>query len=190
MPLTFRSALFNVTDQLPGGWREDIGAVAAEAHFRAFPRTPILSREAPDVTHIIRGRVYADQVQQRVPWLYKLYRNDFTALATKAWGEAIDAAFDDRYGVVLNVQIGTRMRFECHVDSNPVTGLLFFTDHPAGGVSSWSGETPRRSASKRWNGTAPSSRHGQGIWSSSTGRPTRITREHWCPSRTCGSPRS
>ncbi len=25
------------------------------------------------------------------------------------------------------------MRFECHVDSNPVTGLLFFTDHPAGG---------------------------------------------------------
>ncbi len=76
--------------------------------------------------------MYADQVH-RVPWLYKLYRNDFTALATKAWGEAIDAAFDDRYGVVLNVQIGTRMRFECHVDSNPVTGLLFFTDHPAGG---------------------------------------------------------
>jgi hypothetical protein len=25
------------------------------------------------------------------------------------------------------------MRFECHVDSNPVTDLLFFTDHPAGG---------------------------------------------------------
>lgn len=25
------------------------------------------------------------------------------------------------------------MRFECHVDSNPLTGLLFCTDHPAGG---------------------------------------------------------
>ena len=24
------------------------------------------------------------------------------------------------------------MRFECHVDSNPLTGLLFGTDHPAG----------------------------------------------------------
>ena len=24
------------------------------------------------------------------------------------------------------------MRFECHVDSNPLTGLLFCTDHPAG----------------------------------------------------------
>jgi len=25
------------------------------------------------------------------------------------------------------------MRFECHVDSNPLTGLLFCTDHPVGG---------------------------------------------------------
>jgi hypothetical protein len=24
------------------------------------------------------------------------------------------------------------MRFECHVDSNPLTGLLFCTDHPVG----------------------------------------------------------
>ena len=39
------------------------------------------------------------------------------------------AAADDRYGVVLNVQRGTKMRFECHVDSNPLTGLLFCTDH-------------------------------------------------------------
>lgn len=42
-------------------------------------------------------------------------------------------AADDRYGIILNVQRGTGMRFECHVDSNPLTGLLFCTDHPAGG---------------------------------------------------------
>ena len=41
-------------------------------------------------------------------------------------------ARDDRYGVVLNVQRGTAMRFECHVDSNPMTGLLFCTDHVEG----------------------------------------------------------
>lgn len=124
---------FDVTDQLPVGWQEDIGTVAAEADFRHFPRTPILSREAPDVTHIARGRVHATQVQQRLPWLYKLYRDHFLEVASKAHGEPIEAALDDRYGVVLNVQRGNRMRFECHVDSNPVTGLLFFTDHPAGG---------------------------------------------------------
>lgn len=42
-------------------------------------------------------------------------------------------AQDERYGVVLNVQRGTTMRFECHIDSNPLTGVLFCTDHPVGG---------------------------------------------------------
>jgi hypothetical protein len=123
----------DVTSLLPEGWQEDIGAVAAEADFQAFPRTPILSREAPEVTHIERGRVEADTVMQRLPWLYKLYRNEFLELAAQAWGEPIEPAFDDRYGVVLNVQRGSSMRFECHVDSNPATGLLFFTGHPVGG---------------------------------------------------------
>lgn len=123
----------DVTSLFPEGWQEEIGAVAAEAYFRAFPRTPILSREAPAVTHIERGRVDADAVMQRLPWLYKLYRNEFLELAAEARGEPIDAAYDDRYGVVLNVQRGKTMRFECHVDSNPVTGILFLTDHPAGG---------------------------------------------------------
>ena len=132
MPQEFSYSKRDVTSLLPEGWQEDIGAVTAEADLEAFPRTPILSREAPDVTHIERGRVYADTVMQRLPWLYKLYRNEFLELAAEAWREPIDAAYDDRYGVVLNVQRGKTMRFECHVDSNPVTGLLFFTDHPAG----------------------------------------------------------
>jgi len=72
-------------------------------------------------------------VQQRLPWLYELYRSDFIGLAAEACAEPIKAAVDDRYGVVLNVQRGKDMRFECHVDSNPVTGLLFFTEHPMGG---------------------------------------------------------
>ena len=77
--------------------------------------------------------MHAGTVQQRLLWLYKLYRSEFLELAAQARAEPIKAAFDDRYGVVLNVQRGKTMRFECHVDSNPVTGILFFTDHPAGG---------------------------------------------------------
>jgi hypothetical protein len=34
------------------------------------------------------------------------------------------------------------MRFECHVDSNPLTGLLFFTDHPDGGGELVAGNDP------------------------------------------------
>jgi hypothetical protein len=94
------------------------------------------------VTHITRGRVRADKVQQRLPWLYKLYRGDFLELAELAWGKPIKAAFDDRYGIVLNVQQGDTMRFECHVDSNPIAGLLFFTDHPTGGGELVVGHNP------------------------------------------------
>jgi hypothetical protein len=124
---------FDVTDKFPLGWREDISAIAAGADFRDFPRTPILSREAADVTHITRGRVHADAVMQRLPWLHKLYRHEFRELASLARDEPVEPALDYRYGVVLNVLRGSHMRFECHVDSNPVTGLLFFTSHPAGG---------------------------------------------------------
>ena len=120
MPQIFTYSKRDVTSLLPERWQVDIGiATAAEADFRPYGRTPILSREAPDVTHVERGRVRADTVQRRLPWLYKLYRNEFLELAAEAWGEPIEAAFDDRYGVVLNVQRGKSMRFECHVDSNP-----------------------------------------------------------------------
>jgi hypothetical protein len=108
-------------------------ATAVGADFRGFPRTPVLSREAADVRYITRGRVHAHQVQHRLPWLYQSYRGTFLELAGEACKEKVSPARDDRYGVVLNVQRGTRMRFECHIDSNPLTGLLFCTDHVNGG---------------------------------------------------------
>jgi hypothetical protein len=130
----FHWTTFDLTSQLHSNWHSDIIETAADADVREFPRTPILSREAADVSHIRRGRVHADRVQDVLPWLYQLYRNDFLEFARLAWaGEAVEPSHDDRYGIVLNVQRGTTMRFECHVDSNPLTGLLFCTDHRAGG---------------------------------------------------------
>jgi len=130
----FHWTTFDLTSQLPPYWDRDIEEAAAYADVREFPRTPILSREAPDVSHIRRGRVEGDRVQDALPWLCRLYRNDFLELARLIWpSEHVEPAEDDRIGVVLNVQRGTTMRFECHVDSNPLTGLLFCTDHREGG---------------------------------------------------------
>ncbi|MDQ2813941.1 MAG: 2OG-Fe(II) oxygenase [Actinomycetota bacterium] len=81
--------------------------------------------------HITRGRVHANQVREGLPWLYKCYRGYFLDLASTICAERVRAARDDRYGIVLNVQRGAMMRFECHVDSNPLTGLLFCTDQRA-----------------------------------------------------------
>src|ERR1700759_266093 len=113
---------------LPSGWQPDVLAAAAESDDRDFPRTPVISREAADVQHISRGRVHADQVVRGLPWLRGLYRSSFRELGQQATRAEVYAAADERYGTVLNVQRGTGMRFECHVDSNPLTGLLFCTD--------------------------------------------------------------
>jgi len=123
---------FDVSNQLPGSWQRDVAAAAAEADCREFSRTPVLSREAQDVQYISRGRVHADQVRRSLPWLYRFYRENFLKLAASISAEAVMPASDERYGVVLNIQHGTLMRFECHIDSNPLTGLLFLTDHARG----------------------------------------------------------
>ena len=57
------------------------------------------------------------------------YREGILELAASTLAEPVRPAADERYGVVLNIQRGTEMRFECHIDSNPLTGLLFLTDH-------------------------------------------------------------
>jgi hypothetical protein len=132
MPPSFCWTTFDLNDQLPVAWRQEIGEVAAGADFREFPRTPVISREAEHVARIPRGRVHADQVRRSVPWLHELYRGCFLELATEICRERVSPASDDRYSVVLNVRRGNTTRFECHVDSNPLTGLLFCTDHAAG----------------------------------------------------------
>jgi hypothetical protein len=132
MPPRFRWVTFDLTTWLPENWQQEIVTASAEAEFRNFPRTPILSREAADVAFIGRGRVHAGDVRWNLPWLYESYRSYFLELAQVICAEPVKLAFDDRYSVVLNVQRGTEMRFECHVDSNPLTGILFCTDHPEG----------------------------------------------------------
>jgi hypothetical protein len=130
--VSFGWRTFDVTNRLPEGWRFDVSKAGDSADFRDFPCTPILSREADQVVSISRGRVHADQVRDSLPWLYQSYRGYFLQLAEEACAEPVWPAHDHRYGVVLNVQRGTGMRFECHVDSNPLTGLLFCTDHQPG----------------------------------------------------------
>ena len=130
--MSFGWTEFDVTDQLPESWQFDVLKIATEADCREFPRTPVLSREAQDVARIPRGRVHADQVREGLPWLYQSYRKGFLELAERTLSEPVMPAADERYGVVLNVQRGTEMRFECHVDSNPLTGLLFLTEHAEG----------------------------------------------------------
>lgn len=126
---TFQWTTFDVNEMLPARWQQDVLDAAGASEVRDFPRTAVISREAAGVQHVTRGRVHADQVARELPWLRQLYRAGFRELAEQTIGDPVAPARDERYGAVLNVQRGTQMRFECHIDSNPLTGLLYCTDH-------------------------------------------------------------
>ena len=84
MSSRFHWTTFDLNGYLPAGWQKDIRAAAVHAEFRDFPRTPVLSREAVDVQRIPRGRVHADHVRYRLPWLYGSYHRYFLDLAGEA----------------------------------------------------------------------------------------------------------
>jgi hypothetical protein len=132
MPEHFFWRTFDLACRLPAGWQQEVLGACDRAEFRDFPTTPFLSRESAEVSSVARGRLHAAGVRECLPWLYRAYRGLFLKLARQASAEPVAAALDERYGVVLNIQRGPAMRFECHVDSNPLTGLLFCTDHPPG----------------------------------------------------------
>jgi hypothetical protein len=115
MLLDSRVKPFDVTGQFPEGWQQDTGAIAIQADFRDFAAHAVLVPGSLGRHAYPRGRVHGVQVQPRLPWLYKLYRDHSLQLAGQAWSEPIEAAVDGRYGIVLNVQQGNKMRFECHV---------------------------------------------------------------------------
>ena len=124
---------FDVEDLLPANWRKELLDLAERqaAHRTLRPRS-VTSREGdPDLALpviTVGGRV----LRERFPWMAALYEGWFREFAATCSSEPVSTAIDDRYGVNLNVQRGRSMRYECHVDSNPIEGLLYVTDHPRG----------------------------------------------------------
>lgn len=129
----FRWREFHVENLLPTGWQESILQVArAQSKAKVIVPTSVTSREASRSLQIPVLTVGGVQTRQQLPWLFDLYRGLFRTLGQLTVSEPISIATDDRYAVNLNVQIGEGMRYECHVDSNPLEGLLYVTSHPPG----------------------------------------------------------
>jgi len=129
----FRSTSFDVDTLLPPGWQKDVLDVArTRRHERVLVPTSVTSREASNELRIPVMTVGGLDVRAELPWLAELYEGLFLELGQQCVAEPLSTAVDDRYGVVLNVQVGTAMRYECHVDSNPLEGLLYVTGHPKG----------------------------------------------------------
>jgi hypothetical protein len=129
----FKYYEFDVNEFLPASWRDDISQLVKKYSVeRILSATSVTSREvSPDIT-VPAFIVDGDCIKERMPWLYDLYRGFFRDMGQKCVTEPVSTAKEPVYGVNLNIQRGSKMRYECHVDSNPIQGMLYVTTHPEG----------------------------------------------------------
>ncbi len=121
---------YDLTSTLHQQWQEDILIVAKDATSKILRPRSVTSREGDRNLKIRVQTTNGKVVRERLPWLYELYHGVFRDLGQLGVHEPLVTATNDLYGAVLNVQEGSDMRYEAHVDSNPVEGLFYVTDHP------------------------------------------------------------
>jgi hypothetical protein len=116
---------------LPSYWIEDILKLAEDhAVFVHLDGSTDTSFEPDDTEGTNYEVVPGDVLRDGLDWLYKLYTGELLHLASRASGIDLAPAESLRYGVNINKLTGPGARYEWHVDSNPVTGVLFVTSHP------------------------------------------------------------
>jgi hypothetical protein len=132
-PIPFLWHCFDLRPELPDQWQADALEVAKRCSAeRTLVPTSVTSREASGDLQIPVLTVGGEKLRREIPWIYELYRTRLRELAQALVDDEVYVAEDVRYGINLNVQRGRSMRYECHVDSNPIQGMLYFTDHPQG----------------------------------------------------------
>lgn len=125
---------YDVRSLLPTGWDQELLRVSREhATLRTLRPTSVTSRESVSVTEVPVLTVGGSLLITLCPWIDRLYETTFRDLGQRLYSEPLVCARDPRIRVNLNVQRGRAMRYECHVDSNPVEALLYVTGHPPGG---------------------------------------------------------
>lgn len=124
---------FDVSSLLPPGWRDDVHqVVTTRTQLHRLQPSSVTSREAADVEEVDFATVLSADVQHGLPWLWRLYHDEFYDFARRSCREGVHLASRDPLKMTLNVQHGRSMRYECHVDTNPISGLLYLTTHHAG----------------------------------------------------------
>jgi len=128
---TFWFKEFDISQLLPSNWKSDIIDLTKKfAVNKNLSPTSVTSRESSDISTIKVATVSGKIITEKLPWLRKMYETTFLEIGKTCVNEDVFIAQDDRYAINLNYQYGLNMRYECHVDSNPLEGLLYVTDHP------------------------------------------------------------
>jgi hypothetical protein len=117
---------------LPEGWDQEVlDATRRTAKEVLLDGSSVTSRQSTGEAqryYVVTG----DVIRAEIPWLDALYRGPLLERAARAFDRRLHVAEDVRSAVNINRLVkGTE--YESHVDSNPVTGLLFVTEHTTDG---------------------------------------------------------
>ncbi|MFC3578491.1 2OG-Fe(II) oxygenase [Streptomyces yaanensis] len=129
----FSWTTFDVTSLLPAGWDTDIAEVVRKNQADRLLMPPhSTSREQVGTRALLTSAVRGAVVWKELSWVVDLYHGLFRELGESHARRTVLSATDRRYAVVLNVQEPGGDRSECHIDTNPIAGLLYATGHRPG----------------------------------------------------------
>jgi hypothetical protein len=121
--------LVDVREMLPPGWSKDIddvsSLIARDAILKGGTSTSLESADTAIEYRLIDGA----GVATHLPWLAKLYRDEFRQIAEQFSRQQLVVDASITSSVNINIIPPGQGGYEWHVDSNPVTGLLFLSSH-------------------------------------------------------------
>lgn len=76
--------------------------------------------------------VDGEAICEKINWLDKLYKNELLEFANRDFKNEYCISNSVTNGININFLKGRNSRYEWHVDSNPLTGILYVTAHNKG----------------------------------------------------------
>jgi hypothetical protein len=133
-PKVFRAYDLDELGLLPADWQQQVLRVAETRSRHVFMEGECSTTLDFEVSNggmeydVVTGEV----IREELPWLWHLYVTKLTEFATETTGTPMKPSKFPKSAINVNILSGTRARYEWHVDSNSLTGLIFVTDHPHG----------------------------------------------------------
>jgi hypothetical protein len=124
---------YDLRSALPDGWQLSVlDLVDRELATHVITPGSGTSREDAEAFELPTHIVDSAAVARELPWIPELYTGLLRDLAQLLSDEPVSTAANIHRGARIQVQKGDTERYECHVDTCPITGLLYVTDHPVG----------------------------------------------------------
>ena len=109
--------------------KQVLGVAEKYAEHKVLSPTSVTSREGSEVKGVATHTVDGNVIKKELSWLFDLYSEEFYECGKSCVDEPLHISKQDIYAVNLNIQKGADMRYECHVDSNPLQGVFYITTH-------------------------------------------------------------